>query len=205
MSFIQGLSGGPCWTEDFQQTRFDEDGMIEWWETLRKLRCVQHATPSPSEALGQGDRWRNAQLVAITTGHHATTFSAKQEPVRFRYDTSPPPAGPFGQLALGATSGLGVTANSDLKDEAWKLLKFPTSEETQAFIGQQKRWGVQREKIMDAINPTDGLPEHFADIHSAPWKPDYDGPLKKYEAISVACMGQIKHVCYTLINPAHDL
>jgi multiple sugar transport system substrate-binding protein len=186
---------------DMKTSNFDSDAVVQYWEMTRKLRCDINAMPTPGQAVGQGDLWRNAQLVAMTFGHHATTFFAKQEAVQFKYDIAPNPGGPNGQFACAACSGFGVTAKAPHMEEGWRLLKYLTSEEVQQWIGEQKRWGVQRPAIMDAINPTDGIPAHFADVHTAPWKDDYKGSLKKVAMKAPVGMNLLKELYATHLGP----
>jgi len=193
---------GTHWfSDDFKTSHFDHEGVIQFWKLITDLRCTMRAIPSPGEALGMGDLWRNAGVAAMKMGHHSETFYAKQEKARFEYDIVGEPGGPFGQFAIAASSGFGVTTNAPHKEEGWKLLNFLTSEETQAYIGAQKRWGVQRKGIMDAIDPDDGIPEHFADVHTGPFMDGYTGPLKKLGMIAPVFMNQIKEIYATEMEP----
>lgn len=161
--------GTEWYSDDFKETYVNHPGAIELIETWVDLRCAKHAMPTPGEALGQGDQWR-AGLTAMCFGHHSTTFFAKQERVRFEFDCNPMPGGPGGQFVSVGCSAFTVSANAAHKEEGWQLVNFLTSEETQRFIGQQKRWGVQRPAIVQVIEPDDGYPEHFSLCHTDPFK-----------------------------------
>lgn len=193
--------GTHWWSDDYKTTHFDHDAVIEYWQKMADLRCKMRAMPSPGEAMGQGDQWRNMQFVAMTIGHHALTFFAKQESVQFEFDIRPQPRGPFGQFAIAASSGFGVSANARHQEEGWQLCNFLTSEETQAWIGEQKRWGVQRRAIMDAIDPVDGKPEHFPDVHTRPFMEGYDGPLTKIGMKAPVGLAEIRELYDTEMEP----
>ncbi len=193
---------GKHWFEpDMKTSNFDSDAVIQYWELCRKLRCVINCMPTPAQAVGQGDLWRNARLVAMKYDHQQNTFFAKQEAVQFKYDVTPLPAGPFGQYAPAACSAFGVTAKAAHKEEGWRLVKFLTSEEIQKWIGEQKRWSVNRPNILDVIAPTDGIPEHYADVHIKPWKTDYTGPLKRIAMKAPVGMGKLKQLYSTYLDP----
>lgn len=182
-------------------SNFDSDAIIQYWEMTRNLRCVINAMPTPAQALGQGDQWRNAQLVAMKFDHQQNTFFAKQESVQFQYDVTPPPSGPNGQYSPAACSAFGITAKAPHKEEGWRLLKFLTSEEIQRWIGEQKRWSVNRPNIMDAIQPTDGIPEHYPEVHVEPWSTGYTGNLKRIAMKAPVGMSKLKELYATLLDP----
>ena len=193
---------GKHWFEpDLTISNFDSDAVIEYWELCRKMRCVTNVMPTPGQAVGQGDLWRNAQLVAMKYDHQQNTFFAKQEAVQFEYDVTPLPGGPNGQYSPAACSAFGVTAKAPHKEEGWRLLKFLTSEEIQRWIGEQKRWSVNRPNIMDSILPTDGIPEHYPQVHVEPWSTGYTGNLKRVAMKSPVGMSRLKELYATHLDP----
>ena len=54
---------------------------------------------------------------------------------------------------------------------------------------------------MDAINPTDGIPEHFADVHTAPFMEGYSGPLKKVGMKAPVGMSRLKDIYAAEMDP----
>jgi multiple sugar transport system substrate-binding protein len=193
---------GKHWfSEDLKTSNFDSDAVIQYWELTRKMRCVMNAMPTPAQAVGQGDLWRNAQLVAMKFDHQQNTFFAKQEAVQFKYDVTPLPSGPSGQFSPAACSAFGVTAKAPHLEEGWRLLRFLTSEVIQKWIGEQKRWSVNRPTIMDAIMPTDGIPAHYADVHVLPWSNNYKGVLKRIAMKAPVGMSKLKELYATNLDP----
>ncbi len=193
---------GKHWFEpDMVTCNFDDPAIIEYWDLTRQWRCVTNFMPTPAQAVGQGDLWRNARLVAMKFDHQQNTFFAKQEAVQFKYDVNPLPGGPNGQFSPAACSAFGVTAKAPHKEEGWRLLKFLTSEDTQRWIGEQKRWSVNRPNIMDAILPTDGVPEHYPEVHVLPWSEGYTGNLKRIAMKAPVGMAKLKTLYQTYLDP----
>lgn len=174
----------------------DQPEMIELFQMFSDLRCVYHGMPTPGEAVGQGDQWQ-AQLCAMCFGHHSTTFFAKQAKVKYNYDVTFTPAGPFGQFAGISASAFGVTSKAAYPEEAWLFVKFFTGEEIQSIIGEQKRWGVQHYSIVDAIEPDDGIPEHFAMVHTDSWKKDVEQKVKPWGTVAAPYQSELKQIYAT--------
>lgn len=187
---------GSYYDEAQKKVYIDQPEMIKLFDMFAELRCLSHGMPSPAEAQGQGDQFR-AGLVAMTFGHHSTTFFAKQERVKFKYDCTFTPAGPYGQFASVSASAFGVTQKAAHPEEGWKWVKFFCSEKIQKIISEQKRWGVPRMSIIDSINPTDGIPEHFAMVHTDPWKKDKPQLVKPWATTATPIESKLKQIMTT--------
>ncbi len=161
--------GGDWYTEDYKQTLITDPPVLEDFRMFREMRCVENSIPTPAQALGQGDPFR-AGLVAMAVSFHIMTFFAKQENVRFDYDVTFLPAGPGGQYVVVGASGWAIPVQAKYKEEGWRFIKFLTSLPIQTYIGQQKRWGVSLKEAVGVIEPDDGKPEHFAMVHTNPFK-----------------------------------
>lgn len=161
--------GGDWYDEGYTTTLLTDQPVIEHLTMFHQMRCMDHSAPTPAQAQGQGDPFR-AGLVAMTVGFHNMTFFAKEEDVQFEYDVTFIPKGPGGQYSVVGCSGWAVPAQAKYKEEGWELVKYLTSLETQTYIGQQKRWGVSLKEAVGTIEPDDGYPEHFAIVHTDPFK-----------------------------------
>lgn len=161
--------GGDWYDESYTTTLLTDQPVLDHLSMFQQMRCVDHSAPTPAQAQGQGDPFR-AGLVAMAVSFHIMTFFSKQENVKFDYDVTFIPQGPGGQYSVVGCSGWAVPAQAQHKEEGWELVKYLTSLETQTYIGQQKRWGVSLKEAVATIEPDDGYPEHFAMVHTDPFK-----------------------------------
>ena len=160
--------GGDWYDDGYNETLITDDAAIEAFALFHTMRCAEHAIPTPAQALGQGDPFR-AGLTAMAVSFHIMDFFSRQENVQFDYDVTFLPGGPGGQYSVVGCSGWAVPSQAEYKDEGWELVKYLTSLPVQTFIGEQKRWGVSLKEAVKAIEPGDGLPEHFAMVHTDPF------------------------------------
>ncbi len=161
--------GGDWYDEGYNETLITDQAVIDDFMMFHEMRCAESSIPSPAQALGQGDPFR-AGLTAMIVGFHTVTFFSKQENVQFEYDVTFLPGGPGGRYSVVGCSGWAVPADAEYKDEGWELVKYLTSLPVQQYIGEQKRWGVSLKEAVGAIEPDDGFPEHFAMVHTDPFK-----------------------------------
>jgi multiple sugar transport system substrate-binding protein len=161
-------AGGDWYDEGYTATLMTDQPVIDHLRMFQEMRCLEHSIPTPAQAQGQGDQFR-AGLTAMIVGFHTVTFFSKQENIKFGYDVTFMPAGPGGQYSVVGCSGWAVPTEAKFKDEGWELVKYLTSLETQTYIGEQKRWGVSLKEAVRTIEPTDGIPEHFAMVHTDPF------------------------------------
>jgi multiple sugar transport system substrate-binding protein len=161
--------GGDWYDESYTTTLLTDQPVIDHLRMFQQMRCVEHSAPTPAQAQGQGDPFR-AGLTAMAVSFHIMTFFAKQEVVDFDYDVTFMPSGPGGQYSVVGCSGWAVPTQAQYKEEGWELVKYLTNLETQTYIGQQKRWGVSLKEAVATIEPDDGIPEHFAMVHTDPFK-----------------------------------
>lgn len=187
---------GSYYTQDQKKMLIDDPDMIRLFEMFADLRCKLRGMPSPAEAQGQGDQFR-AGLCAMAFAHHSMTFFCKQERVRFKYDVTFTPAGPGGQFAGISASAFGVTKRAKYPEEGWQWVKFFCSERIQKIISEQKRWGVPRLSIINALEPTDNIPEHFSMVHTDPWKKDKPQKVKPWATIATPIESKLKQIMTT--------
>jgi multiple sugar transport system substrate-binding protein len=161
--------GGDWYDEGYTATLLTDQPVLDDLKMFSAMRCQEHSIPTPAQAQGQGDQFR-AQLTAMVVSFHIQTFFSKQEAVKFDYDVTYFPKGPGGQYSVVGCSGWAVPTEAKFKEEGWELVKYLTSMETQTYIGEQKRWGVSLKEAVGTIEPTDAFPEHFAMVHTDPFK-----------------------------------
>ncbi|MDI9546685.1 MAG: sugar ABC transporter substrate-binding protein [Chloroflexota bacterium] len=161
--------GGDWYDEAYTQTLITDQPVLDHFQMFADMRCTENCIPTPAQALGQGSPFRSG-LTAMTVDFHQNTFFSKQENVRFQYDVTFIPSGPGGQYSVVGCSGWAVPAEAKFKEEGWELVKYLTSKPVQEYIGQQKRWGVSLREAVGTIEPDDGIPEHFAMVHTDPFK-----------------------------------
>jgi multiple sugar transport system substrate-binding protein len=166
--FVRAL-GGEWYNEDYSETQITSEAATDLFSRFHAMRCLQHSSPTPAQAQGQGDVFR-AGLTAMICGFHIVTFFSKQEVVNFDYDVTFIPAGPGGQFSVVGCSGWAVPTQAEYKEEGWLLVKYLTSLETQTYIGQQKRWGVSLKEAVGTIEQDDGIPANYALVHTDPFK-----------------------------------
>ncbi|RIK42184.1 MAG: hypothetical protein DCC55_09735 [Chloroflexi bacterium] len=161
--------GGDWYNEDYSETLITDTAVLEDFQMFHEMRCIQHTIPTPAQAQGQGDPFR-AGLTAMAVSFHIMTFFSKQENVQFDYDVTFLPSGPGGQYSVVGCSGWAVPTQAQHKEESWEFVKYLTSLPVQTYIGEQKRWGVSLKEAVGTIEPDDGYPEHFAMVHTDPFK-----------------------------------
>ena len=161
--------GGDWYDEGYTQTLITDQPVLDHFNMFAEMRCAEHSIPTPAQALGQGSPFRSG-LTAMTVDFHTGTFFAKQENVKFKYDVAFLPSGPGGQYSVVGCSGWAVPTDAKFKEEGWELVKYLTSKPVQEYIGLQKRWGVSLKEAVGAIEPDDSVPEHFAMVHTDPFK-----------------------------------
>ena len=154
--------GGDWYDEGYTQTLLNDQPVLDHLRMFQEMRCVEHSSPSPSQAIGQGDPFR-VGLTAMQVGFHTVTFFSKQENVQFDYDVTFFPSGPGGQYSVVGCSGWAVPAEAQFKEEGWELVKYLTSLPVQQYIGQQKRWGVSLKEAVGTLNRTTAI------LSTSPW------------------------------------
>ncbi len=159
--------GGGWYTADLSKSTIDAPGSVEALQFFADLEFRHRVTPTAHKYQYTGDAWRGG-VVAMTFGHHSTTFFHKAEKREFRFDVVPIPRGRGGSFVAVGASGYALPAKARYKDQGWELLKFLTSKEVQSKIASGKRWGPCRPDSLDNLAPDDGIPEHFRDVHIEP-------------------------------------
>ncbi len=159
--------GGGWYNADLSKSTVDAPGSIEALQAFADLEFKHRVTPTAHKFSFTGDAWRGG-VVAMTFGHHATTFFHKAEKREFRFDVVPIPRGKGGSFVAVGASGYALPASAKYKDQGWELLKFLTSKEVQSKIAAGKRWGPSRPDSLDNLAPEDNVPEHFRDVHVEP-------------------------------------
>jgi ABC-type glycerol-3-phosphate transport system substrate-binding protein len=161
--------GGGWYNADLTKSNVDSAGSIEALQYFADLEFKHRVTPTAHKFSFSGDAWRGG-VVAMTFGHHSTTFFHKAEKREFKFDVLPAPRGRNGSFIAVGASGYALPAKAKYKEQGWELLKFLTSKEVQSAIASGKRWGPSRPDSLDNLAPEDGVPEHFRDVHVEPLK-----------------------------------
>jgi multiple sugar transport system substrate-binding protein len=159
--------GGGWYNADLSKSTVDSPGSIDALQFFADLEFKHRVTPTAHKFDFTGDAWRSG-VVAMTFGHHSTTFFHKAEKREFKFDVVPIPRGKGGNFVAVGASGYALPAKAKHKDQGWELLKFLTSKEVQSKIASGKRWGPSRPDSLDNLAPEDGNPAHFRDVHIEP-------------------------------------
>jgi multiple sugar transport system substrate-binding protein len=159
--------GGGWYNADLSRSTVDAAGSIEALQFFADLEFRHRVTPTAHNFQYTGDAWRGG-VVAMTFGHHSTTFFHKAEKREFKFDVVPIPKGRGGNFVAVGASGYALPAKAKYKDQGWELLKFLTSKEVQSQIASGHRWGPCRPDSLDNLAWEDGIPEHFRDVHIEP-------------------------------------
>jgi multiple sugar transport system substrate-binding protein len=161
--------GGSWYSKDLTKSNVDAAGSIDALQFFADLEFKHRVTPSAYKFQFTGDAWRGG-VVAMTFGHHSTTYFHKTEKREFKFDVVPIPKGKGGNFIAVGASGYALPSKAKYKDEGWELLKFLTSKEVQSKIAAGHRWGPSRPDSIDSLAWEDNLPEHFKDVHVEPLK-----------------------------------
>jgi multiple sugar transport system substrate-binding protein len=190
--------GGDWYNEDYTETLLTDEAVLEDFALFHAMRCLEHSSPTPAQAQGQGDPFR-AGLTAMITGFHTVTFFSKQENIKFDYDVTFIPAGPGGQYSVVGCSGWAVPTQAEYPEQGWLLVRYLTSLDVQTYIGLQKRWGVSLKEAVGTIEPDDAYPEHFALVHTDPFKGT--SPVEVISFKFPAEQSRIKEIYATEFDP----
>lgn len=158
--------GGDWYDEGYTATRITEQPALDHFQMFHEMRCVEHSTPSDALAAGQGDPFRQG-LTAMAVAFHSMDFFCREEQVAFEWDVTFIPAGTGGQFVPVGASSWAIPAQAQNKDAGWELVKYLTSEDVQRRIGENKRWGVSLNSVIDVIIP-EGASEAFRRVHVDP-------------------------------------
>lgn len=158
--------GGDWYDEGYTATRITEQPVLDHFQMFHEMRCVEHSAPSDALAAGQGDPFRQG-LTAMAVAFHSMDFFCREEQVAFEWDVTFIPAGSGGQFVPVGASSWAIPAQAQNKDAGWELVKYLTSEEVQRRIGENKRWGVSLNSVIDVIIP-EGASENFRRVHVDP-------------------------------------
>jgi multiple sugar transport system substrate-binding protein len=161
--------GGGWYNKELTKSTVDAAGSIDALQFFADLEFRHRVTPTAHRFSFTGDSWRGG-VVAMTFGHHSTTFFHKAEKREFKFDVVPIPKGKGGSFVAVGASGYALPSGAKYKDQGWELLKFLTSKEVQSKIASGKRWGPSRPDSLDNLAPEDGIPAHFRDVHIEPLK-----------------------------------
>lgn len=158
--------GGDWYNEDYTETLITEQPALDHFQMFHEMRCVEQSTPSDALAAGQGDPFRQG-LTAMAVAFHNMDFFCREEKVPFAWDVTFIPAGSGGQFVPVGASSWAIPAHAQNKDAAWELVRYLTSEDVQRRIGENKRWGVSLNNVIDVIIP-ENAPAGFQRVHVDP-------------------------------------
>ncbi len=178
--------GGGWYNADRTKSTIDSAGSVDALQFFADLEFKHRVTPSAYKYQFTGDAWRGG-VVAMTFGHHSTTFFHKAEKREFKFDVAPIPKGRGGNFIAVGASGYALPSKAKYKDEGWELLKFLTSKEVQSKVASGHRWGPSRPDSIDNLAWEDNIPAHFRDVHVEPLKGKGKVPVLPY----VFPMGQL--------------
>src|SRR5262245_1566641 len=106
--------GGGWYNQDLSKSTVDAAGSIEALQLFADLEFKHRVTPSAHKFNFTGDAWRGG-VVAMTFGHHSTTFFHKAEKREFKFDVVPIPRGRGGSFVAVGASGYALPAKAKYK------------------------------------------------------------------------------------------
>ncbi len=134
---IFGMNNGGQWfipAIDPQRAGIDGDEFIEGFQFYADLSVRHHVAPraSDAEALPSIELFSQGKAAMALTGHWQ--YSAMLTTPDLDFDVMPLPVGPHGSGAKSdiGTTGIGISAASPRKEQAWEFVKFATGP-----VGQQ--------------------------------------------------------------------
>jgi multiple sugar transport system substrate-binding protein len=154
---------GPWYNENYTKAFFDDADHVDFLQQIADMRNKDRSIPLASDALGQGDPWRN-QLTAMTIAHHSQVFFYNAEKKTYKFDANYSPAGKAGQFQGVACSGWTLPAKSPHPDEGWDFIKFLTGQDKQCQIVSAKRWGSAIKACENNLLPKDNNPPSFKEV-----------------------------------------
>jgi multiple sugar transport system substrate-binding protein len=154
---------GPWYNENYTRAYFDSPEHVDFVQQVADMRNKDRSIPLASDALGQGDAFRN-QLVAMAIGHHSQVFFYNAEKKTFKFDVTNSPSGKQGQFQGAACSSWTLPAKSPHPDEGWEFIKFLTGQEKQCQIVSAKRWGSAIKACENNLLPADNNPPSFKEV-----------------------------------------
>lgn len=161
--------GGGYYDKEQTKSLLDKPENIDALQFFADLEHKHRVTPSAHQYAFTGDAWRGS-VVAMTSGHHSTTFFQKAEKREFKFDVMPIPRGKGGRFVAVGASGYALPGKARYKAEGWELLKFLVASQVQCKIASGKRWGPNRPDCLDNLAPDDGIPANFRNVHVEPLK-----------------------------------
>ncbi len=181
--------------QDGEHTVVAEDYSFykEWYENTLTLQdngyMMDYATITTSN-IGYADMFENQQCAMLPMGTYfmATLISAiangECDDFNWGIAAIPHPSTTDAGYTVGSYTPVTISAYTDVPDLAWDFVKFATSEEAAALLGEQGvLTGIQTEESMAAIASLDGFPQdgtseealsytHF--VFDRPLDPDID-------------------------------
>jgi multiple sugar transport system substrate-binding protein len=154
---------GPWYNENYTKAYFDDADHVDFIQQVADMRNKDRSIPAASDALGQGDPWRNG-LTAMTIGHHSQVFFYNAEKKTFKFDVVGAPGGKNGQFQGVACSGWTVPAKAPNADDGWEFIKFLVSADKQCQIVEAKRWGSAVVACEKNLMPKDNNPPSFKEV-----------------------------------------
>ena len=125
--------GGDILDEDMERCAIETPGGRAALQFMHDLRFKWHVAPSPAEA----------SMAAFTfeSGRLGMVFGWAGESPRYRttikdfdWDIAPPPAGPGGRVTPVKGNQLFMYSESKHKPEAWRFIKFMTSQQAEMLL-----------------------------------------------------------------------
>jgi len=154
---------GPWYNDNYTKAFFDSPDHIDFVQQVADMRNKDRSMPLASDALGQGDPFRN-QVVAMAVAHHSMVFFYNAEKKTFKFDVTNSPGGKLGQFQGAACSAWTLPAKAPNADKGWEFIKFLTSQEKQCEIVSAKRWGSAIKACENNLLPADNNPASFKEI-----------------------------------------
>jgi multiple sugar transport system substrate-binding protein len=130
-------NGGELFNTEMTATRIAEPATVEALQYLADLIHRHRANPTPEvkAALGDRDIFFKGQATMQFIG--ASNVNLYQAIDQFQWDWRPLPSGKAGARNWGGGSSWGVSGKTQLREEAWTLLKHLTTPETVTALATQ--------------------------------------------------------------------
>lgn|GEM_PF-2771389 len=152
--------GGRWMNEDQTEFLLHEIETIDAIYYMHDFIWLHHAQPQPGELNDWWEpQWQAGEVAMQWTG--PWTWAGYTRDVRFRWDVTPPPAGPAGTYTSLGGMPIGISSYTEHPQEAWELLKFLTYEEPAQTL--QVLFGI--------ASPVVTYPETLAAFHRSQSRP----------------------------------
>jgi multiple sugar transport system substrate-binding protein len=130
--------GGRVMDDKKEKVLLGEGGAAESHIFWRNLRWKSKAAPTPAQAANSVFSFESGK-VGMVLDWMGMSPRYREAALNFDWDVTPLPRGPAGAFTMTKGNQLVMTADCRHPNEAWRFMKFVTSERTERFLAITKR------------------------------------------------------------------